>query len=220
MLNILIAELHKRGASFVKIADISGFPAKQTQGYPIALLIGIALSPAYIARLSQQNVCDHSEFSNKEMLVDRLAEWAAEFIISRGHQGFAQSESNLISHRLFNSETKTTPLPHKTIAVMGELGWIGKNNLLVTKEYGCAFCMCTVLTNAPLPVENKPVVTPQCKECSVCKDVCPVQALHGSTWGTGINRDLMVDVYRCTTCLKCLVHCPWTQKYALRGSDQ
>lgn len=74
-------------------------------------------------------------------------------------------------------------------------------------------CMCTVLTNAPLPTENRPIVMPKCGKCTVCKNVCQAEAIHGSTWKIGMDRDLIVDVYHCNTCLKCLTNCPWTQKH-------
>ena len=85
--------------------------------------------------------------------------------------------------------------------------------MLVTQEYGSALCMCSVLTNAPLPTENKPIIIPMCGECNVCKDTCPTKVIHGAKWEVGINRDLIVDVYHCETCLKCLANCLWTQKY-------
>jgi len=119
----------------------------------------------------------------------------------------------------YDETTKTTPLPHKKIAILAGLGWIGENNLLVTQEYGSALCMCTILTNAPLPTENKPIIMPKCGECTICKDICPTGAIHGATWEMGMNRDLIVDVYHCDGCLKCLVNCPWTQKYMKNNSS-
>ncbi|ABX41021.1 4Fe-4S ferredoxin iron-sulfur binding domain protein [Lachnoclostridium phytofermentans ISDg] len=73
--------------------------------------------------------------------------------------------------------------------------------------------MSTILTNAPFPTENRPFIMPKCDECTVCKDICPTGVIHGSIWQPGMNRDSIVDVYHCDGCLKCLVHCPWTQKY-------
>ena len=29
-----------------------------------------------------------------------------------------------------------------------------------------------------------------------------------------IKRDDLIDVFKCNSCLKCLVFCPWTQKYS------
>jgi epoxyqueuosine reductase len=213
MLNELIPELKTRGANFVKVVDVSMLSAKETRGYSVGLLIGIALSPNYIFRLSKENILDYSEFSQKENGADNLAEWTADFIIAKGYKAYAQSERNHILNGTFDEATKTTSLPHKTIAVLAGLGWIGKNNLLVTPEYGSGLCMSTVLTNAPLPTENKPIIMPKCGECTICKDICPVKAIHGCTWEIGKSRDLIVDVYRCSCCLKCLANCPWTQKY-------
>lgn len=66
---------------------------------------------------------------------------------------------------------KPLPFHIKQLHFLAGLGWIGKNNLLVTQEYGSAMCMCTVLTNAPLPTENRPIIMPKCGECTVCKDI-------------------------------------------------
>ena len=39
--------------------------------------------------------------------------------------------------------------------------------------------MCTVLTNAPLPTENRSIIMPKWGECTVRKDICPKGVLHG-----------------------------------------
>lgn len=212
-MNELISRLKTSGINFIKIVDISKLSPKENRGYNIAILIGIGLSTSYIFRLSKENIADHSEFGEKEHRVDELAEWTADFIVAKGYKAFAQSERNLGLHGFYDETTKITPLPHKKIAILAGLGWIGKSNLLVTQEYGSALCMCTILTNAPIPSENKAIIMPKCGECTVCKDVCPVGVIHGFTWNTEVTRDLIVDVYHCSTCLKCLSNCPWTQKY-------
>jgi len=212
MVNELISELNTRGATIVKAVDISMLSANENRGYSVAILIGIILSPSYIFRLSKENIIDHSEFGEKEHLTHELAEWTADFIIAKGYKAFALSDRNLI-HGFFDKTTKTCSLPHKKIAILAGLGWIGKNNLLVTQEYGSALCMCTVLTNTPLSTENRPIIMPKCGECTVCKDICPAGVIHGTTWEIGMNRDLIVDVYHCEGCLKCLANCTWTQNY-------
>lgn len=217
MLNELTSELKKRGVNFVKIVDISMLSEEEKRGYSVAILIGMALSPSYIFQLSNGNELEHSEFSEKEGRVDRLAEFAADFIQVKGYKAYAQSERNLING-FYDADTKTTPLPHKKIAILAGMGWIGKSNLLVTDEYGSALCMCSILTNAPLPTQNKSIRMPKCGGCNICKNICPAKVIHGHNWEAGINRDLIVDVYHCETCLKCLVNCPWTQKYMKNDS--
>jgi len=61
---------------------------------------------------------------------------------------------------------------------------------------------------------------PKCGDCNVCKDICPTGAIYGSTWEPGMNRDFIIDVYHCDGCLKCLVNCPWTQKYMKNNIDK
>lgn len=213
MLEELISELNVHGVDFIKTIDISMLSEKENRGYSVAILIGIVLSPDYIFRLSKENTLDHSEFREKEHKADELAEWSADFIIAKGYNALAQSEKSLLAHGFYDEAAKTTPLPHKAIALLSGLGWIGKDNLLVTTEYGSAFCMCTILTDAPLLTENKPILMSRCGECTVCKDICPVGVIHGYTWNRDVHRDLIVDVYHCISCLKCLANCIWTQKY-------
>lgn len=73
--------------------------------------------------------------------------------------------------------------------------------------------MCTVLTNAPLKTVIHAPANPLCGNCNICKDICPVDAIKGNTWDIDTSRDDLVDVYKCTPCLKCLVLCPRTQTY-------
>lgn len=213
MVNELISELKKRGADFIKIVDISKLPEKENRGYNKAVLIGIALSPEFVVGLKDGTIKVPSEFWEMEHHAGELAEWSADFLISKGYKAFAQSDRNLVNG-FFEETTKTSVLPHKKIAILSGMGWIGKNNLLVTEEYGCALCMCTLLTNAPLPVEYRKMIMPKCGGCGTCKAICPKNVIHGTTWEPGMNRDLIVDVYHCDCCLKCLINCPWTQKYA------
>ena len=212
MITELISELKTSGVDFIKTVDISMLCEKENRGYHTAILIGMVLSPEFICGLSKETIAVPSEFWEKEHRTQELAEWTAGFIIEKGYKAFAQSDGNLING-YFEQATKTTVLPHKKIAILSGMGWIGKSNLLVTEEYGSALCLCTVLTNAPLSTEKRPMTMPKCGECTVCKDICPTNVIHGTTWQPGMNRDLIVDVYHCECCLKCLVHCPWTQKY-------
>lgn len=212
MLNELISELNIRGANFVKTVDISLLSEKENRGYHTAILIGIILSPQFIQDFSKETITVPEEYWDKEELTGELAEWTATFIIEKGFKAFAQSDRNL-TKEYFEESTKTSVLPHKKIAILSGIGWIGKNNLLVTEEYGCALCICTVLTNAPLPIENSQIIMPKCGDCTVCKDICPANVLHGTTWEADMNRDLIIDIYNCERCLKCLVHCQCTQNY-------
>lgn len=217
MYNELVTKLNNRSINLVKVVDISLLTEKENRGYNIAIIIGVVLSPEYIFRQLIENIVDYSEFGEKEHRTDEISEWIADFIIAKGYRAYAQSERNLIDG-YYNENTKSTLLPHKKIAMLAGLGWIGKSNLLVTQEYGSALCIGTVLTNAPLPTENRPIMKPKCGDCTICKDICPAGVIHGTTWERGMDRELIVDVYYCEGCLKCLVNCYWTRKYVENNS--
>ena len=119
---------------------------------------------------------------------------------------------------MFNFEAKESVLPHKTVALLGGLGWIGKNNLLITPEYGAAQCLGSVLTDAPLETVLQEPLLPKCRNCNICAEVCEKQVLTGKSWSNSLSRDEIVDVYGCSTCLKCLIHCPKTQMYMRRNA--
>lgn len=220
-------EITKQGADFVKFVDISELSSNKNKKFPSAILIGIALSPNYIKKIT--NTTDYvkkmilnkqvnkDEFHLKEIKVDSLADEFASYLKLKGYAAYSQSEENIIITGFYNKKTKSTPLPAKTIALLAGMGWIGKHNLLVTPEYGSALCMCTILTNAPLKTVVQSPALSQCGNCNVCTSICPVGAIKGNTWNINSTRDEIVDVYKCNSCIECLVHCPYTQDYAQKN---
>lgn len=66
-------------------------------------------------------------------------------------------------------------LSHKEVARRAGLGWIGRNNLLVTPRRGARVRLVTVLTDIPLstggPLER------DCGDCRDCLGVCPAGAI-------------------------------------------
>ena len=224
----LIAELRKQGADFVYFVDISNLAYNQNKGFPVALLFGITLSPAYLQKIIdtpdyvvdmvRKRQFDQDEFHLKELKTDELADQIANYIRLKGYAAYSQSEDNIYLTGFYDLKTKNTPLPHKTIAGMAGLGWIGKHNLLVTPEYGSAISICTILTDAPLKTVLFNPAQSKCGSCTVCINSCPVNALKGNSWNSHTSRDELVDVYHCITCLKCLAFCPWTLGYIKNGS--
>jgi epoxyqueuosine reductase QueG len=216
-------KLKDEGVDFVHCVDISSFPNNQTQGFSFALVFGAYLSPEYIQKVSDvsdyvenmksKKLFKEDEFANTEQKMDFLADILAEFLVSQGYEAYSQSEKNIADSGFYDFDKKRTPLPHKTLARKAGVGWLGKNNLLVTPGHGSALSMCSVLTNAPLETFEVEMLNPKCGSCTVCFDVCEVFALKGKAWSESVSRDEIINVDICTTCLKCMMLCPWTQKY-------
>ncbi|MGQ8338312.1 hypothetical protein ACUNWD_17290 [Sunxiuqinia sp. A32] len=218
------AELENHKVDFVHFIDISQLAKEQNKGFASAILFGIVLSPAYlqeiintpdfVARMIRNKQVQNDEFHKTELKTDRIADQLASFLIEKGYSAYSQSEDHIAKTGFYNENTKTTPLPHKTIALMAGIGWIGKHDLLVNPKFGSAISMCSVLTDAPLKTIRQPYSPPKCGDCKVCQEVCNSNAIHGTQWNIGKSRDDIVNVYKCTTCLRCLAVCPWTQAYA------
>ncbi|MDU1891785.1 MAG: epoxyqueuosine reductase [Dysgonomonas sp.] len=228
--NKIIHELESHSVDFIRFVNISELPFKQNRGFSTAILFGIALSPAYVQRVIdtpqyvQDRIDNNFDFDDDELFLtekktDHISDCITQYLINMGYDACSQSDASLISSGVFDGMYKKTPLPHKTIAIMAGLGWIGKNNLLVTPEYGSALCLGTVLSNAPFVCQGVSAVASQCLHCSVCTDICNVLALKGKIWEKGVTREEIIDVFECTTCMKCLAFCIWTRSYINKSKE-
>jgi len=69
----------------------------------------------------------------------------------------------------------TGPVMEKAWAVEAGIGWMGKNTILITPEYGSYVVLGLIFTSLvlpyDLPLEN------QCGDCRLCIDACPTQAI-------------------------------------------
>jgi epoxyqueuosine reductase QueG len=197
-------KLEELGAEFVHYVDVSHFSSEQNRKLPRAILLGTALQES-----------SKEAFDAMESKTDQMADFTAEYLSDKGFSAFSQSEQNILQKNLYDAKTKRTPLPHKAVAGLAGLGWIGKHDLIVSPVYGSAFSMCTVLTDAPLKTKKQTLLDSQCGDCSICADICHLDAIKGEAWYLGISREKLVDVSICNSCFKCAAACPWTQNYLM-----
>ncbi len=206
----------KNHVDTIKVVDITSLSVEENRGFSYAVLLVKVLPKEYIDKLNHERDTDYTVFLSYEIFnkTDELADELAAIIQEKGYKAISQSEKGIDFRGEYDEKTKSSILPHKKIATMSGLGWIGKNNLLVTEKYGAAISMCSVLTDMPLNVVKSEIISNRCGECNLCVKVCPVQAIHGKKWEVGISRDDIVDVYQCITCLKCLAGCRYSIIYS------
>lgn len=115
-----------------------------------------------------------------------------------GHPGVLHGVAFLVPPVAQASEAElSTPFPFKAAAVRAGLGWIGRNDLLVTPEYGPRVRLSAVLVDGDLPVAQ-PVTESRCPaRCRLCVDACPHRVLRGGTWEPGVERDGLIDYRTC-----------------------
>jgi len=73
--------------------------------------------------------------------------------------------------------TDTGPVLEKELAMRAGLGWIGKNTILINKEYGSYFFLAEILLGIELIIDP-PVTENYCGDCTRCLVTCPTGALR------------------------------------------
>ncbi len=143
----------------------------------------------------------------------KIALFMAESIRQMGYPARAHYESW--------SQVLTIP-----VAIDAGMGEMGRNGLLITREYGARCRFSVVTTDMPLQPDNKPRslgITSFCEICDRCSVACPVKAI--SSGGPTVTRGVVkwqLDLQKCfkywyqgpeswSRCLACMTTCPWNK---------
>ena len=113
---------------------------------------------------------------------------------------------------------------HKVAATCSGIGWVGRNGLLINRDYGPGLSFTTVLTDAPLDVDE-PINSCLCGECKLCVEHCPAGAISGKEWSRQRPFPQLVDHNKCRehkknskrtnrkpNCGLCINICPYGRK--------
>ncbi len=209
------------GAALAGFADMAGIP-----GCAYQRAVSVALTvPRHILLEIKDGPTKSYYYMYHELNngLNRIITSGAEFLRARGY-----AAEPLTTDVVKQTPNHRTALPHKTAAVRAGLGWIGRNCLLVTPQYGPAVRISTLLTDAPLDCAH-PLPEQRCGECRACVSACPAQALSGKTWTPATDREELVNAEKCIKkqfelmksrtgldfdlCGKCFAACPYTQRY-------
>ena len=219
-----------RGAGLVGFADLEGVSDSIKAPMRYAVSIAVALDASVIRDISHgPNVGYFEEYKRANAFLGELCRETVGIIEQQGHRAVAFEPTVDV----LDYSTLTANFPHKTAATRAGLSWIGKSALLITKEYGAAVRLGTVLTDAELET-GEPIDQSQCGECQECRKHCPAGAILGTNWEAGMARKTFYDAFACcktaeqlcrrqnidaTICGICINVCPWTQKYLKGGLE-
>lgn len=220
----LYSLLTEKGAALMGVADLSGvLDGEMKTGVSVAVPI------------PQDIVLDLQTFPTKAYYdayhslnakLDDIVLCGTAYLRKHGYCAFANT-----TKAVKQDINWCTPLPHKIVATRAELGWIGKNCLLVTKKYGSAVRLSSFITNAPLSPDS-PIDESQCGDCRVCVEHCPADALTGKLWDVKMKREELFHKEACKKmqiermkqatgietdlCGLCFAVCAYTQRYLKR----
>jgi len=185
--------LSNKGASLVGFADLGEIPANTRSSLRYAISIAIALDTTTIAGIGSGPTQEYySEYKRVNALLSDLGGYAAGVLQEYGYEAVSKAPTSVG----IDLKTHSTLLPHKTVDTRAGVGWIGKCALLVTKEYGSAIGLTTILTNAHLDTAV-PVNHSSCNDCMVCVNLCPGNAPSGKNWNVDVHRDSFFNPFSC-----------------------
>lgn len=142
----------------------------------------------------------------------------------------AEYISNISEMKEYYISVDTSPVSERELAVKAGLGWIGKNSNLINKELGSFVFIGALFTDIEIPgIDNVELSDDFCKDCTICIDSCPVNAIDKNM--RVINTNLCLSqqtqekevinslvkekiketkyIYGCDICQEV---CPWNKK--------
>ena len=124
----------------------------------------------------------------------------------------------------------SAPLLEKQYAVEAGLGWIGRQSLLVTPEFGSYVLLGELVLDVEADVYDAPYEGVGCGECRRCMEACPTSAIVAPmTINTAkciscrtietendTNIDLHGWIFGCEECQNC---CPYNRRAAMHRNE-
>ncbi|MDX1358969.1 MAG: epoxyqueuosine reductase, partial [Clostridia bacterium] len=112
----------KLGADKVGFADLRKTPSGKRDGMPFGISIAVALDPKLVNDISNGPTVEyHYEYKRINDRLNDLAEKTAQCIKAKGFSAVAQTTTIVSTDK----RNETNILPHKTVATLSGMGWIG-----------------------------------------------------------------------------------------------
>jgi epoxyqueuosine reductase len=167
------------GAKVVGVAGLRGHMSGELAHLEIAVSIGVD------RRLNEDTLSQLMKLQKRAVL----------FLKSRGYRTLAIPPDSDRQKGTFISKLYSL-FTHKMAATSAGIGWIGKNGLLISPDYGPRLSLVTVLTDAPLE-PDRPMERSLCGDCTLCVQYCPSQAITGAEWS---RSSPFVELVKLKTC--------------------
>lgn len=236
-------EAQKLGWSkpLVEFANVSDIPVDAPDDFPYnnAVAIAIPIDPHIVAQLENGPTFDY--YNENMRINDQILDFEhaiCEKLQASGHS--AKSLNDYLSEETKAAEedpSGNSPNPHyaythRLIATHAGLGWLGKNGLIITKHYGPAVRLSTILTDTPFDCCTQ-VFLSRCARCMECVTICPANAINPFEGSHKADSQEIVNMQACIEtchelsmknfgmeadiCSLCIYACPYTKAYLHRN---
>jgi epoxyqueuosine reductase len=183
------------------------------------IAIGIGLSYTVVDQIAPELPADHSVYGHHLYRVVSPAVDSITWQLARRIHEWGYSALPIPASQYRAPGERSAIFSHKLAGHLAGLGWIGRNCLLITPQFGPRVRLASVLTNCPLEPGHR--IHDRCGDCRECVDACPVHALTGVEFRDdegrearlraevcGAYRDEMGQLRSGHVCGLCLAVCP------------
>jgi len=174
---------------------IRGQGGEHLAGFNRSLSLGVRLMDDVVDELIHHDslvaiATYRSMYITVNSTLDRIAFLVAKKIQETGFRAYPVPATQTLNNGRFEAV-----FSHKLAANLAGLGWIGKNCLLITPDYGPRIRLATILTDAPL--DPGAPIKGGCERCHRCINICPVKALTGVAFDPSEPRDIRFQASLC-----------------------
>ncbi len=203
----LIKFSHKIGIDIIGFAGVQHFTNYKKENTPefyfptakCVIILGIHVYDLILDAWSEDQISGKS-FHYLDSILEARCYKIKEFLLEQSYK------SRVIPYK--------PGLYLKEAAALAGIGPIGKNNLLLTEKFGPQVRLRALVSEAPLSTGIPIRKSEYCKDCELCVEVCPVDALEGGKY----NRESCLTYnlanlnhlskFSAIWCNKCIEACP------------
>jgi epoxyqueuosine reductase len=198
--NIVENHLIPRDEYTFGFANLIGLLPKKYSHFKYGISIGKKLDDRIIDKLITGPTLEYYNHYNKvnRELTDLTAKINDDLLLNKINS-LPIVPTISIGSKQYNKYLKSLSydISHKMAATRAGLGWIGKTDLLISKDFGPRLRLVTILLDQDPGCNEKPFEFSNCGDCNICVLKCPAKAANGLLWDINTHRDIFFNAFRC-----------------------
>ncbi|MBR3804940.1 MAG: epoxyqueuosine reductase [Clostridia bacterium] len=197
--NLLKEKLTDLGADLVGFSRLDKSPIEGQSDLVYAITVAVKLPDAVLKTIDKRPTIEYFHtYRTANALLDRITFLGARLIEKQGYKAFPIPASQSTAD---DKSSYRGAFSHKTGARLSGLGFIGKNALFISSEFGSKIRLATILTDMQVSPEQD-IIENGCKDCNLCVKACPGGAISGIVFKSGMEREDFFSAEKCSNHMK------------------